>query len=368
MNRITLAISLRGGAALLLVLGVSSGCDPLPPNHSSEPRVHVYEYGSPIPFGLGGDAHRFMTTGWSEIEPEHTWTNGIGASLILRVPATDKPLTLRMKQWAFVHPPAGLEYQRVEVSVNRRAIATWHVRDKKVYRAVIPNDVIGVPGTVLTGRGASEALEDPRNAVLLIVDLYMPDAQMPVLLGATGDWRRLALACMEMVVEEGADPSAADDNVAVTGPITPEGSPYSYGVPVRFGRGENGGRYKLAGWHDADPEFTWSGDGPAVLGFKVRPTKRSLVVTLNANGNILPPQLTEQPTAVYANKKLIAEWNIGDRDEFTATIPAEILDPEGQLTLEFHARRAISPQALGVNEDQRPLGIAVHELTIYEGK
>ncbi len=355
--------------AALLAIAILTGCDlKQTPDHNSEPRLHVYEFGQPIPFGLGGDDHRFALSGWSEPESGFTWSDGIGASLMLRVPATNTPLTLRMKQWAFTHPPADLLFQPVDVSVNGKKIATWHVSEKKVYRAVIPKGLVGAPGTVLTARGATDRPDDPRRANLLIIDFYIPKAQAPVLIGASQDSRRLGIAAVELTVQEGADPNAGDDDVNATAPMTGEGSLYAFGIPLKFGQGENGGRYKLSGWHDAEPTYTWTGAQPAVLGLRIPKTNNPLWVTLIANGNILPPQLPTQPTELYANGQKVAEWQISGRDEFHATIPASALNPNGVLSLELRTAKATSPQALGVNNDARPLGIACYELAIQEIK
>lgn len=350
-------------AALVAAL---TGCDvELPPNRYSEPQSHVYEYGDPIFFGLGGDSKRFKLSGWSHIEPEWTWTDGIGASLIIQIrPTAQQPLTLRMKLGGFVHPPE-LPYQPVDVMVNGRKIASWRVAEHRVYRAVIPPEVVGGGETTFSGHPA-----DPRISALLFVDFYMPKAQPPVLLGDVHDWRRLGIVCSEFVIVEGAEPDAAEDDATVNAPDSVEGSPYTLGSVVRFGIGEDAARYKLSGWYSAERNFTWMGETAAVLGFKLQEqlSGRPLRLRATLGTNTVPPQLPSQPTLVYANGQQIAEWHVDRFADYTVIIPAELLGPDQPLSIEFRTPKATSPKALGVNEDSRKLGVALHELQITQSQ
>lgn len=347
----------RSSLCAILLL---SGCDlELPPDYYSEPHLHGYSFGENVRFGLGGDSHRFKQHGWSYSERGYTWTEGIGASLIFRVPRTHRELTLAMRLKPFLHPPA-VAGQPVHLSINGRKVATWHVDQEKVYKAVIPHDFVAAPPDAIPGR------PNLRDAVVLTLDFLIPNAQFPALLNGGSEWRRLGVACSELRIREGKEhsaptqvPNAADDGEEI---------PFALGTAVRFGAGANAERYKRNGWHTAEGGFTWTGQQPAVLGMKLEPTGRPLTLTLVAHGNILPPRLLAQPTAVYANNRKIAEWQVDVTAEYTAEIPADVIGPDGVLTLKFVSRQATSPEALGVSVDSRVLGIACFELLLAEAE
>jgi hypothetical protein len=337
---------------------VLSGCRfRMPPPYISEPHWHRYVYNETVRFGLGGDSHRFRLLGWSHTEPYFTWTEGIGASLIFFVNRTSREVTLEMKLKPLLHEP-DLPEQPVSVSINGRKIATWDVTEEKVYSVIVPHDFI-----------AARPDSDPtrpnlRDSIVLVVDLLIPKAQFPALLGTGPDWRRLGVACSALVMREGAEyhGPTAKLNVRHKG----EGAPYALGTVVLMGAAENGARYKRTGWNVAEAGHTWSGRVPAVMKFKLPPTKRGLVLTVTANGNTVPPRLLAQTTVVRANGTQVAEWKVDVLGEYTAEIPAGIVGPDGRLTLEFETKDAMSPQELGLSSDSRPLGLACYALLIAE--
>ena len=327
-----------------------------PPDYISEPRFHVYVYGEKVGFGLGGDSHRFRLDGWSHTEPNFTWTDGIGASLIFSAPRTLRDVTLHMRLAPFIHPPE-LAMQPVRVFVNGRKIADWEVTEEKDYIATIPNRFVA-PRSKTAGR------PDVRDSVVILIDLLIPKAQFPALIAHQPDWRRLGVLCSELVMREGPlheSPRPGTELQADANDIS-----YTLGDVVLFGSGQNSDRYKVSGWNPAEAGYDWTAKEPAVMKFKVKPPKSALSLTLKANGNVLPPQLAAQATEVYANKHLVAEWQVDVQADYSAEIPSELIEDDGILSLEFVCKNAISPRELGVNSDGRDLGIACYELTLSD--
>lgn len=78
------------------------------------------------------------------------------------------------------------------------------------------------------------------------------------------------------------------------------------------------------------------------------------------------PELPFQPVEVYANGQKVIEWKVGNTAEFVATIPGEITKNGGALDIEFRTPRAASPEALGLNADQRILGISVRSVELMK--
>ena len=305
-------------------------------------RTFVYEYGTKVAFGLGGDSERFRGPGWSQTEQGFTWTEGGAASLSFRPPKPAQPVTLRMTLGGNVHLP-NVPFQPVDVYANGEKIASWQVAEKKECVATIPENLIA-------------------SRPVLTVDLQIPKAVSPSDLGQSADPRRLGLRCFEMNLSTGATDTIAQRSADQK----PTDQHYSYGTTIAFGKGQMAENYKVSGWHEAEKEFVWTNAGPAVLAFNVGPATTPLKLTANLSGPINPSHpflLTE----VYVNKQRIAEWQVGAKADFVATIPAE-LSSGGTLIVELRPRDAVSPKALGLSADPRVLGVCCYHLQIAPGE
>ena len=341
------------GCAVLMVLLAGCGEDPLP-DHNSEPRPHIYVYGDRVDFGNGGDAVRFRREGWAKPDKDFTWTKGLGATLHFRVFAADRPLTLKVKAHG-IHKPGELPEQPVDVSVNGRKIAHWKVSSLKYHTAIIPQELVD-PGPDHPNRAG--------HTTLLVVDFYTPKATPLSDLKLAHDPRRLGICFWELFIHHGIEPAEAE---ARSKPETADGSSYSFGTVVTFGTGGNAPAYKLTGWHAQEAPFTWTGKGPAVLGFQLEPTTRPLEVKVIGAALTQPYKLPRQPVELYANGRKVADWQAGQALEtLTAKIPPELLSETGLLKLEIVCPKAVTPNSLGLGPDLRPLGLQVHELSIAE--
>ena len=172
-----LAISL---AALLLL----TGCGKDVPEKSAEarPRLFTYQYGDTIRFGFGGDSERFRLTGWGETEPGMTWTDGIAASLNIRVPPTTCGVKFQLKA-SGMHTKPRLPFQPLDVSIHGEVVAHWEVDEEKIYAFDVPPRFVS-----------------PTEERLWTIDFYIPKAQSPANLGLNADPRRLGLRCVELVI------------------------------------------------------------------------------------------------------------------------------------------------------------------------
>jgi hypothetical protein len=167
------ACSFLSGFALLLLLGCNrseSGAD-----SSGPPEV---QYGSKITFGKGGNSEPYKSTGWSPTEEKFTWSEGTSAQLRIPVPASNEPVTLRMRLAALIKPPE-LPAQPVEVLINDQKIAEWQVGDTSEFVARVPLD--------LTKKGG-----------VLNVTIKTPKATSPKALGLSADPRVLGICCLEL--------------------------------------------------------------------------------------------------------------------------------------------------------------------------
>lgn len=139
------------------------------------------------------------------------------------------------------------------------------------------------------------------------------------------------------------------------------------GNVVGFGTGGDSERYKVSGWSKAEKEFTWTTGNSAKLTLSIPPNARPLSLRMRLTGLTKAPQLTFQPVAVLANGHKIADWEVSGTADFTAVIPESISKKGGPLTIELKTPKAMSPKALGINEDARVLGVLCSELAITAG-
>ncbi len=79
---------------------------------------------------------------------------------------------------------------------------------------------------------------------------------------------------------------------------------------------------------------------------------------------IKEPEFPTHPVDVLANDQQIGHWEVGNTAPFTAPIPPEITKAGGKLNITFKMPKAVSPKALGKNEDQRVLGLCVLNLEL----
>ena len=136
------------------------------------------------------------------------------------------------------------------------------------------------------------------------------------------------------------------------------------GQQIQFSRNGGSEQYRTLGWSPTEQEFTWTEGNSATVSLPIGDEKRALKLRVMMNGLVKPPDLSFQPVEVLANGKTIAQWQVKDLNEYTATIAANVIKPGGQLELEFRIPKANSPKALGLSEDTRNLGICVRWLEV----
>lgn len=138
---------------------------------------------------------------------------------------------------------------------------------------------------------------------------------------------------------------------------------YVLGNVVKFGNGGDGKRYQVSGWSGTEQAFTWTDATSAVLVFKIPPTQSALNLRMNLEG-LTAPALPFQPVHVVANGKEIALWEVAEKRDFTAVIPADVSQGADTLTLTLIIPKATTPASLGMNNDTRTLGVHCFELQI----
>ena len=163
--------------------------------------VAPFEYNTPIFFGSGGEGERAKLTGWAQTEPGFTWSDGIAASLAVRVPPTEELVQLHFRICG-MNVPERVHDQRVDLYVNSEKLARWRVSDEQVYTVTVPEKFVSQP--------------DP----LLIIDFYVPEAISPVAAGAGSDLRRLGVRLAELIVSSTPHEAAVRASESVPRSVT----------------------------------------------------------------------------------------------------------------------------------------------------
>ena len=147
---------------------------------------NIYEIGTTISFIKNGDSVNYIpdprSSGWSQPETNHTWTNSGEAVLSINLNNSDnKDLKLRMEAFPFLGK-GKLKQQTVDVSVNGSKVVSWNVTKKGWYEADIPASA--------------------NNDSKLMLKFTISDPLSPKELGLSKDARKLGIAVTEMVIAE----------------------------------------------------------------------------------------------------------------------------------------------------------------------
>ena len=183
----------------------------------------------------------------------------------------------------------------------------------------------------------------------------------PQALAAITEWRRIAIQQHGfMARNEFVGQWRAMANLGADRPQYPLGS------RLDFTSQGWSALYADHGWYQADPDGTWTVGPVAVL--KLPLAQRSsgpLRLTLELKPFLLP-QLPTRTIHVRLGATEVAAWTFGLGDEYQ-TRQIELppgAAANGELVLRFDIENSVSPYALGLSPDWRPLGISMRSLGI----
>ena len=173
-------------------------------------------------------------------------------------------------------------------------------------------------------------------------------------------FRRLLLVVGLAVALTGCDRSK--DDGASQAPA--DASKDVIGRKIEFTAQANTEEYRIAGWSQAEAQFTWSEGKVAKMALPISAAPNGLNLRVTMAALIHPPDLPSQPVQVYVNGQELVEWQVGNTAEFVAHLPSELTKGGGTLLIEFRTPKATSPKTLGMSEDLRVLGISVQRLEL----
>jgi glycosyltransferase involved in cell wall biosynthesis len=123
-------------------------------------------------------------------------------------------------------------------------------------------------------------------------------------------------------------------------------------------------QFRGAGWHNADADGLVSNDVEASIAGTFVTRSRYAFVTAVVYPVISAPEGITQELTIAANGSPLATYQIAERAEITAIVPADLIGADRFLTLEFRVANLIRPVDLGVSDDSRALGIGLALLKV----
>ncbi len=127
-----------------------------------------------VDFGLTGNGASYCVSGWSDAEPQETWTLGNESRLLMPAPRHPGTYVLTLKVRPLVSERK-LRAQRLNVIVNDVPVASFTIPRRAIRTCLVPWNVI-------VGR------------TVLDVRFQLPDAARPADLGLNDDRRQIGIA------------------------------------------------------------------------------------------------------------------------------------------------------------------------------
>ena len=183
-----------GPVLLCAAAVVFAGCGANEPPHTARDlsRLEPVDYGKTLGFGSEGEGERTKVSGWAATEHHFTWSDGIAASLAVRLHETQDPVQLQFGMCG-MNVPKRVPFQRVDLYLNGERAARWKVADEDVFTVEVPQKLVSTPNP------------------LLVVDFYMRDAVSPAGMGIGPDLRRLGVRLSWVKISAGAKQAASAD-------------------------------------------------------------------------------------------------------------------------------------------------------------
>ena len=138
---------------------------------------------------------------------------------------------------------------------------------------------------------------------------------------------------------------------------------------INLAKGGNGALFTDNNWGKAEDWGQWTRATRAALSFSVG-APRDLVLALSI-GPLLSATAPKQSVWVEANQCRVGGVDFGwahgsGTKTISGTIPAGCIAPDGSVTLRINTDRVRSPKEIGINVDERKLGVAVVRVQIKQ--
>ncbi|HEY3757834.1 MAG TPA: ABC transporter ATP-binding protein [Opitutaceae bacterium] len=139
---------------------------------------------------------------------------------------------------------------------------------------------------------------------------------------------------------------------------------YEWADEIAFNDEGSCGRYFVSGWCAPERGHCWTSGKSAHLQFELPASGQA--VRLKAEvAPFLPPGTTDQVVQIECEGRILGEWKVAAKGDFSLDIPASQIATNGTLRLGWRIPNAISPAAAGTGPDPRELGLAFVRLALF---
>jgi len=137
-------------------------------------RIHHYEWGTPLRFGIAHAGDVYLTEGWSTTSSNYTWSDGNKATITFGIEKPQRKVRMRLTYFAWV-APGKWDRQRIRVTANGWRFPEIECRDRAMRQTVVTIPV--------------QLLQTDR----LVLTFEYPDAVVPRDIGEGNESRALAM-------------------------------------------------------------------------------------------------------------------------------------------------------------------------------
>ena len=136
-------------------------------------------------------------------------------------------------------------------------------------------------------------------------------------------------------------------------------APYRVGETITFQQGTPALSYLQSGWSTPEDALVWS-DGVAAQLAIPFDGNGPLTATFKLRGFVIPGKVASQRYRIFANGVNVADAVITSADPADIQVRLNADHSSGILHFVIETPDAVSPQTLGINADQRRLGVALY--------
>lgn len=302
-------------------------------------RSRGYEIGTRVLFNGEGQASTWLSSGWSGAEANGTWSADREA--VMRIPVADPDTAPRPTHAHFWLAPflvdGRIDAQSTTLSVGDTPVGNWQVRSAGCYSAPL-------------------TAADTRNRNTLDFRWSLPDAAAPNDFGLSDDFRLLGIYMMAM--ELGPAKTLPLDSDLTGLPA----DQLDCALRLQAFNLEDGTlrstRPQASLWLQLDEQqldklFATTRDS----------SSGELELVMELSPFLGDGKLVQQRVILSSRGQALADWQLDSGGTYMVLIERSLLK-DGGLELEFSLPDAAAPRALGINDDQRALGISIQALQL----
>ncbi len=129
-----------------------------------------------------------------------------------------------------------------------------------------------------------------------------------------------------------------------------------------FGAGGNAGTHQIDGWSHAEDGFAWSIGARSRTRFSEPPGPGGLVLEISVNPLLFPPALVAQRVQVLVNDIVLIDDMVDGAVVLAVALPDGLA---GEMVVTLCHPDAAVPSQLGMNADDRRLGLMVRRMRLF---